>query len=139
MAASAPFIVFDDCNLDEAVSAAIICKFRGSGQTCICANRIYVQEGVYTEFTSRLAEKVAGFQVGNGLDSDTTHGPLIHTCAVQKVIRHIEDAVSKGASILVASKHIGDPNTSFFAPTVLFNVSPTALLHTEETFVRSLP
>ena len=68
---NAPFIVFDDCNLDEAVAAAVICKFRGSGQTCICANRIYVQEGVYAELTSRLAEKVATFKVGNGLDKDT--------------------------------------------------------------------
>ncbi|KAK7017920.1 hypothetical protein VNI00_018511 [Paramarasmius palmivorus] len=132
---NAPFIVFDDCNLDEAVAAAVICKFRGSGQTCICANRIYVQEGVYAEFTSRLAEKVATFKVGNGLDKDTTHGPLIHTRAVEKVKRHVEDAVAKGASILVGGKPIGDPTTSsFFAPTVLSDVPPDALINTEETF-----
>ncbi|KAK7017919.1 hypothetical protein VNI00_018510 [Paramarasmius palmivorus] len=132
---NAPFIVFDDCNLDEAVAAAVICKFRGSGQTCICANRIYVQEGVYAEFTSRLAEKVATFKVGNGLDKDTTHGPLIHTRAVEKVKRHVEDAVSKGAQVLVGGNPIGDPTTSsFFAPTVLSDVPPDALINTEETF-----
>ncbi|KAF6761960.1 succinic semialdehyde dehydrogenase [Ephemerocybe angulata] len=129
---NAPFIVFDDANIDEAIEAAIVCKFRGSGQTCVCANRIYVQSGVYAEFASRLAERVAAFKVGDGLDDETTHGPLIHTRAVEKVELHVSDAVSKGAQVLVGGKSI--PNTSFFIPTVLSDVPHNALINTEETF-----
>ncbi|PPR05218.1 hypothetical protein CVT26_012294 [Gymnopilus dilepis] len=129
---NAPFIVFDDANIDEAVNAAIVCKFRGSGQTCVCANRIYVQSSVYAEFTSRLAERVAQFKVGNGLEEGTTHGPLIHERAVQKVERHVNDAVEKGAQILVGGKAI--PQSSFFMPTVLSDVPANALINTEETF-----
>ncbi|KIM46575.1 hypothetical protein M413DRAFT_441663 [Hebeloma cylindrosporum] len=129
---NAPFIVFDDANLDEAVEAAIICKFRGSGQTCVCANRIYVQSSIYAEFASRLAERVAGFKVGNGLEEGTTHGPLIHARALEKVERHVNDAVAKGAQVLVGGKSI--PNTSFFIPTVLSDVPADALINTEETF-----
>jgi succinate-semialdehyde dehydrogenase/glutarate-semialdehyde dehydrogenase len=129
---NAPFIVFDDANIDEAVDAAIICKFRTSGQTCICANRIYVHSSIYAEFASRLADKVAKFKVGNGLEEGTTHGPLIHSRAVEKVGRHIEDAVSKGAQVLVGGKAI--PNSNFFTPTVLSEVPSTAILNKEETF-----
>ncbi|KAF8165723.1 succinate-semialdehyde dehydrogenase [Crassisporium funariophilum] len=129
---NAPFIVFDDANIDEAVEAAILCKFRGSGQTCVCANRIYVQSSVYADFASRLAERVATFKVGNGLEADTTHGPLIHTRALEKVERHVNDAISKGAQLLVGGKSI--PNTSFFLPTVLSDVPSNALINTEETF-----
>ncbi|KAI3619472.1 succinate-semialdehyde dehydrogenase [Moniliophthora roreri] len=131
---NAPFIVFDDCNMDEAVAAAAICKFRGSGQTCICANRIYVQSSIYAEFASRLAEKVATFNIGNGLDKDTTHGPLIHTRAVEKVSRHVEDAISKGAQVLVGGKRHGGDDSSFFLPTVLSDVPANALINSEETF-----
>ncbi|KAJ7042760.1 succinic semialdehyde dehydrogenase [Mycena alexandri] len=98
---NAPFIVFGDADIDEAVAAAIICKFRGTGQTCVCANRIYVQSSVYAEFASRLAEKVSAFKVGNGLDESTTHGPLIHTRALEKVQAHVDDAVALGAQVLV--------------------------------------
>jgi succinate-semialdehyde dehydrogenase/glutarate-semialdehyde dehydrogenase len=129
---NAPFIVFDDANIDEAVEAAIICKFRGSGQTCVCANRIYVQSSVYADFASRLAERVSKFKVGNGLEEGTTHGPLIHSRAVEKVERHVNDAVQKGAQVLVGGKSI--PNTSFFMPTVLSEVPTDALINTEETF-----
>ncbi|RXW25735.1 hypothetical protein EST38_g26 [Candolleomyces aberdarensis] len=129
---NSPFIVFDDANIEEAVSAAIVCKFRGSGQTCVCANRIYVQSGVYAEFASRLAEKVAAFKVGNGLEADTTHGPLIHARAVEKVERHVNDAVEKGAQVLVGGKAL--PNSSFFIPTVLSDVPHDALINKEETF-----
>ncbi|KAF9450164.1 succinate-semialdehyde dehydrogenase [Macrolepiota fuliginosa MF-IS2] len=129
---NAPFIVFDDANIDEAVEAALICKFRGSGQTCVCANRIYIQSSVYADFASRLADRVAKFKVGNGLEEGTTHGPLIHVRAVEKVVRHVEDAVHKGAQILVGGKPIA--NSSFFLPTVLSDVSNDALLNTEETF-----
>jgi succinate-semialdehyde dehydrogenase/glutarate-semialdehyde dehydrogenase len=135
---NAPFIVFDDADIDKAVEGAIICKFRGSGQTCVCANRIYVQSSVYADFASRLAEKVAAFKIGNGLDETTTHGPLIHERAVSKVARHVDDAIALGASILVGghasdatqSKRVG----SFYPPTVLSDVSPTAQLTHEETF-----
>ncbi|KAF5387701.1 hypothetical protein D9615_000736 [Tricholomella constricta] len=129
---NAPFIVFDDANVDEAVEAAVICKFRGSGQTCICANRIYVQSSIYADFASRLAEKVAAFKIGNGLEEGITHGPLIHSRAAEKVARHIDDAVAKGAQILVGGKAI--PNTSFFLPTVLSDVPIDAQINKEETF-----
>ncbi|KNZ76421.1 Succinate-semialdehyde dehydrogenase [NADP+], partial [Termitomyces sp. J132] len=129
---NAPFIVFDDANLHEAVDAAILCKFRSSGQTCVCANRIFVHSSVYAEFASRLAEKVSQFKIGNGLEEGTTHGPLIHARAVEKVTRHVEDAVAKGAQILIGGKSI--PNTSFFEPTVLSDVPPDAQIHKEETF-----
>jgi len=129
---NAPFIVFDDANMDEAVAAAIICKFRGSGQTCVCANRIFVHSSVYAEFASRLAEKVSAFKVGNGLDESTTHGPLIHKRATEKVSRHVEDAIAQGAQVLVGGKVIEDSN--FFQPTVLSDVPAGALINTEETF-----
>ncbi|CAK5271154.1 unnamed protein product [Mycena citricolor] len=130
---NAPFIVFDDANIDEAVAAAIVCKFRGTGQTCVCANRMFVHSSVYAEFASRLAEKVATFKVGNGLDESSTHGPLIHSRAVEKVQSHVDDAVARGAQVLVGGSSV--PGTStFFEPTVLSDVPSTALINTEETF-----
>lgn len=132
---NAPFIVFDDANIDEAVEAAILCKFRGSGQTCVCANRIYVQESVYADFASKLASKVATFKVGNGLEDGITHGPLIHRRALEKVARHVEDAISKGAQILIGGKPLtSDPEDTFFLPTILSDVPTTALVNDEETF-----
>ncbi|KAH9854802.1 succinate-semialdehyde dehydrogenase [Lenzites betulinus] len=130
---NAPFIVFDDADIDAAVAGAIACKFRGSGQTCVCANRIYVQSSVYADFASRLAEKVAAFKVGNGLENDTTHGPLIHDRAVEKVERHVEDALAKGAQLVHGGKRLPGGG-SFFAPTVLSDVPADALVNTEETF-----
>jgi len=130
---NAPFVVFDDADIDAAVTGAIACKFRGSGQTCVCANRIYVQSSVYADFASRLAEKVSAFKVGNGLESDTTHGPLIHDRAIEKVQRHIDDAVSKGAQVLVGGQRLPGRGT-FFAPTVLADVPQSALINQEETF-----
>lgn len=112
--------------------AAIICKFRSSGQTCVCANRIYVHSSVYADFASRLANRVSQFKVGNGLEEGVTHGPLIHPRAAEKVERHVEDAVSKGAQIMVGGKKI--ENTAFFVPTVLCDVPANALLASEETF-----
>jgi len=129
---NAPFIVFDDANIDEAVDAAVICKFRGSGQTCICANRIYVHSSIYAEFASRLVEKVEKFKVGTGFEEGVTHGPLIHSRAVDKVTRHVDDAVSKGAQVLIGGKAV--PDSNFFMPTVLSDVPTTAALNTEETF-----
>ncbi|KIM74992.1 hypothetical protein PILCRDRAFT_13936 [Piloderma croceum F 1598] len=130
---NAPFIVFGDADIEQAVQGAITSKFRGSGQTCICANRIYVQSTVYADFACRLAEKVSAFKVGDGLDEKTTHGPLIHERAVNKVAKHVDDAVSKGAQILVGGKRLDVPG-SFFGPTVLSDVPSNALINDEETF-----
>ncbi|KAJ7075659.1 succinate-semialdehyde dehydrogenase [Mycena belliarum] len=129
---NAPFIVFDDANIDDAVAAAVICKFRATGQTCVCANRIYVHSSVYAEFASRLAEKMAAFKIGNGLDESTTHGPLIHARAMEKVQAHVDDAVALGAQVLVGGKSI--PGTSFFHPTLLSDVPAAARVNSEETF-----
>lgn len=129
---NAPFIVFSDADIEQAVEGAIACKFRGSGQTCVCANRIYVQSSIYAEFASRLAEKVAAFKIGDGLEESTTHGPLIHGRAVEKVTSHVEDAIAKGAQVLVGGKAV--PNTNFFKPTVLSDVPADALSSCEETF-----
>jgi len=113
------------------VEGAIACKFRSSGQTCVCANRIYVQSGVYAEFASKLAEKVSAFKVGNGLDPATTHGPLIHGKAVEKVDAHVQDAVSRGAQVLIGGSHL---EGNFYAPTILSDVPKDALIAEEETF-----
>ncbi|GBE79823.1 Succinate-semialdehyde dehydrogenase [NADP(+)] [Sparassis crispa] len=130
---NAPFIVFDDADVNAAVEGAIVCKFRGSGQTCVCANRIYVQSSIYADFASRLAEKVAAFKVGNGLESDTTHGPLIHERALEKVKRHVDDAIERGAQLVMGGSRVPGKGT-FFAPTVLSDVPADALVNTEETF-----
>jgi len=130
---NAPFIVFDDADIDAAVEGAIVCKFRGSGQTCVCANRIYVQSSIYAEFASKLVEKVSQFKVGNGLESGTTHGPLIHEKAVKKVEAHVKDAIERGAQVLHKGKRISGKG-SFFTPTILCDVPSDALIHTEETF-----
>ncbi|KIY51636.1 succinate-semialdehyde dehydrogenase [Fistulina hepatica ATCC 64428] len=129
---NAPFIVFDDANMDEAVDAAIACKFRSSGQTCVCANRIYVHSSVYAEFAARLSQRVAAFKVGNGLDPETTHGPLIHERAIQKVRAHVEDAIARGGQLLVGGEI--EEGTNFFPPTVIADVPADALMHREETF-----
>lgn len=111
----------------------IASKFRGSGQTCVCANRIYVHSSIYAEFASLLTEKVSKFKIGNPMDSTTTHGPLIHSRAVDKVVKHVEDAVSKGAQILVGGKRPDIPG-SFYPPTVLSDVPCGTLIDEEETF-----
>ncbi|EKM59869.1 uncharacterized protein PHACADRAFT_250643 [Phanerochaete carnosa HHB-10118-sp] len=130
---NAPFIVFDDADVDAAVEGAIACKFRHTGQTCVCANRIYVQSSVYADFASKLAEKVAAFRVGDGFDEETTHGPLIHLRAVEKVKKHVDDAVSRGAQLVHGGKRLEGAG-SFFAPTILADVPQDALVCTEETF-----
>ncbi|KAG9123921.1 succinate semialdehyde dehydrogenase NADP+ linked [Ceratobasidium sp. 392] len=145
---NAPFIVFDDADIEKAVEGAIACKFRGSGQTCVCANRIYVQASVYADFAAQLAEKVDAFKLGNGMDPKTqsknnllsivpeysTHGPLIHAKAIGKVEAHVKDAVSRGASILVGGKRAESLGPNFFEPTVLADVPTDAQLADEETF-----
>jgi succinate-semialdehyde dehydrogenase/glutarate-semialdehyde dehydrogenase len=130
---NAPFIVFDDADLDAAVQGVMASKYRNMGQTCVCANRIFVQEPVYDEFASRLTAAVAELTVGNGLDRGVQQGPLIDEFAVRKVEAHIADAVAHGAAVMVGgNRH--DLGGTFFQPTVLTNVSSTMQLNREETF-----
>ncbi len=130
---NAPFIVFDDADLDTAVAGAIASKYRNAGQTCVCANRIYVQSGIYDRFAERLADAAASMKVGNGLEADTKIGPLIDDKAVQKVERHVADALSKGARALVGGKRAAGAGT-FYVPTVLTGVTADMLAMREETF-----
>ena len=131
---NAPFIVFDDADLDAAVAGAVTSKFRSSGQTCVCANRIYVQSGIYDRFASAFAEKVREFSLGGGFDEGVTHGPLIHERAVGKVDAHVRDAESKGAKLLLGGKKRGDLGANFYAPTVLSGMNSSMALASEETF-----
>jgi succinate-semialdehyde dehydrogenase/glutarate-semialdehyde dehydrogenase len=128
---NAPFIVFDDADLDEAVLGAMTCKFRNSGQTCISANRILVQDGIYDEFVSRLVDAASKLKVGNGLEADTKVGPLIEQSAVDKVQRHIDDAVERGGELLLGGEGLGG---LFWQPTVLAGVGADAAMSCEETF-----
>lgn len=130
---NAPFIVFDDADLDAAVEGAMIAKYRNNGQTCVCANRIYVQDGVYDAFAERLVAAVEQLQVGDGFTPGVTLGPLIDDRAVAKVQTHIGDAVSKGAVVLTGGASHAHGGT-FFQPTVLGNVTADMLVASEETF-----
>ena len=130
---NAPFIVFDDADIDEAVAGAMISKYRNAGQTCVCANRIYVQENIYEEFSKKLAEATRSMKVGNGFDDGVTTGPLIDQQALEKVEEHIEDAVSKGASILSGGTRSNLGGT-FYNPTVLTDVTSSMKVAKEETF-----
>jgi succinate-semialdehyde dehydrogenase/glutarate-semialdehyde dehydrogenase len=130
---NAPFIVFDDADLDAAVEGAIASKYRNTGQTCVCANRLYVQDGVYDAFATKLADAVKKLKPAPGLEPGATQGPLIDDKAVAKVEEHIQDAVSKGAKVIVGgNRH--SLGGRFFEPTVLANVAPTSLMAKEETF-----
>jgi succinate-semialdehyde dehydrogenase/glutarate-semialdehyde dehydrogenase len=128
---NAPFIVFDDADIDAAVDGAMISKYRNAGQTCVCANRLYVQDGVYDTFIARLAEKARGIKVGNGFEPGVTQGPMIDAHAISKVEAHIDDALAKGARVVVGGQRIDE---RFFAPTVLADVSSDMLCTKEETF-----
>ena len=130
---NAPFIVFDDADLDSAVAGAIASKYRNTGQTCVCANRILVQNGVYDAFARKLIEAVAKLRVGDGLKGATDQGPLIDTKALAKVEEHISDAVSKGAKVVLGGKRHALGGT-FFEPTVLIDVTPKMAVAREETF-----
>jgi len=130
---NAPFIVFDDADLDAAVQGAIASKYRNTGQTCVCANRLLVQEGVYDEFAKRLTAAVGKLRVGDGLKSVTDQGPLIDSKAIAKVEEHVADALAKGASIALGGKRHALGGT-FFEPTILTNVTPSMLVAREETF-----
>ena len=130
---NAPFIVFDDADLDAAVAGAIASKYRNTGQTCVCANRLLVQSGVYDAFTRKLVEAVAKLRVGDGLKGATDQGPLIDSKALAKVEEHISDAVSKGAKVVFGGKR-HELGGTFFEPTVLTGVTPQMAVAREETF-----
>ncbi|KAK3938938.1 succinate-semialdehyde dehydrogenase [Diplogelasinospora grovesii] len=131
---NAPFIVFDDADVDLAVAGAITSKFRSSGQTCVCANRIFVQRAIYDEFAEKFAAKVREFKVGNGFEQGTTHGPLIHDRAVNKVEQHVRDAEKKGAKVVVGGQKMPDTGANFFQPTVLTGMTTDMDMASEETF-----
>jgi succinate-semialdehyde dehydrogenase/glutarate-semialdehyde dehydrogenase len=130
---NAPFIVFDDADLEAAVAGAIASKYRNAGQTCVCANRLLVQSGIYDRFAARLAAAVGTMKVGDGLEPDTKIGPLIDAKAVAKVEQHVADSIAKGATLIAGGKRVGGVGT-FFAPTVLTNVTADMLPMREETF-----
>jgi len=130
---NAPFIVFDDADLDAAVEGAMISKYRNNGQTCVCANRIYVQAGVYDAFAEKLAKAAQTMALGDGLEDGVTTGPLINEAAVEKVEEHISDAVAKGAKVLTGGKRSALGGT-FFEPTVLTGVTKQMVVTTDETF-----
>ena len=128
---NAPFIVFDDADLDSAVEGAMVSKYRNAGQTCVCANRFYVQEAVYDTFVAKLAEKARAMKTGSGFEAGVTQGPLIDDAAVAKVERHVADALDKGATLVAGGERLGD---RFYTPTVLANVTGDMLCAKEETF-----
>jgi len=128
---NAPFIVFEDADVDSAVEGAIASKYRNAGQTCVCANRIYVQSGVYDAFVEKFAAKVGAMKVGNGFEDGVVQGPLIEDAAVEKVQRHVQDALSKGARIVTGGQKL---QGQFFQPTVVADATGEMLCAKEETF-----
>lgn len=130
---NAPFIVFDDADVDAAVEGAIASKYRNAGQTCVCANRLYVQDGIYERFAEKLVAAVGKLKVGNGVEPGVTQGPLIEEKAVAKVERHIADALTKGARLMMGGKR-HELGHGFFQPTVLADVTPGMQVAVEETF-----
>ena len=128
---NAPFIVFDDADLASAVEGAVASKYRNAGQTCVCANRFYVQAGIYDRFVAALAERAKAIQVGNGFDAGVTQGPMIDAQALAKIERHVADAIDQGATVLTGGKRLGE---RFYAPTVLANATSSMLCAREETF-----
>jgi succinate-semialdehyde dehydrogenase / glutarate-semialdehyde dehydrogenase len=125
--------VFDDADIDAAVEGAIASKYRNAGQTCVCANRIYVQAGVYDQFAEKLSAKVAQFKVGSGIEAGVTIGPLIEAAAIEKVEAHVADAVAKGAQVKLGGKRHALGGL-FFEPTLLTGVTSQMRIATEETF-----
>ena len=128
---NAPFIVFDDADIGSAVDGAMASKYRNAGQTCVCANRIYVQDGVYDHFVEKFAAKVRGLKVGNGFEAGVQVGPLIEDAALQKVQRHVQDAVAKGGKVVAGGKAL---QGQFFEPTLITEATPDMLCAKEETF-----
>lgn len=131
---NAPIIVFEDADFDVAVEQTLASKFRGLGQTCVCANRIYVQRSIIDKFSAKLAEKVEKFVIGHGLDANSTHGCLINERAIEKVESHVKDALEKGAKAVIGGGRLPELGPNFYAPTVLSNVPANAIVNTDETF-----
>jgi len=132
---NAPFIVFEDADIDSAVEGAFASKYRNAGQTCVCSNRFYVQEGVYDEFVKKFAAKVQTAKVGNGFEDGVNQGPLIEEAALTKVQRHVDDAVAKGGRVVVGGKRLsGMGSGQFFEPTVVADATADMLCAKEETF-----
>lgn len=135
---NAPFIVFDDADIDAAVTGAMMSKYRNSGQTCVCANRLFVQAGVYEEFSQKLAEQVRAIKVGNGLESGVTQGPLISKAAADNTEALVKDAKNKGATVLCGGQRV-DADKNFFNPTILTNVNNDMRIANEEIFAPIAP
>ncbi|MGB3110257.1 MAG: NAD-dependent succinate-semialdehyde dehydrogenase [Psychrobacter alimentarius] len=135
---NAPFIVFDDADIDAAVTGAMMSKYRNSGQTCVCANRLFVQAGVYEAFSQKLAEQVRAIKVGNGLESGVTQGPLISKAAADNTEALVEDAKNKGATVLCGGQRV-DADKNFFNPTILTNVNNDMRIANEEIFAPIAP
>jgi succinate-semialdehyde dehydrogenase / glutarate-semialdehyde dehydrogenase len=131
---NAPFIVFDDADLDSAVDGAVASKYRNAGQTCVCANRIYVQAGVYDAFLEKFAAKVTALKTGNGFEAGVNVGPLIDDAALQKVETHVADAIALGAKLLTGGKRLETAGGNFFEPTLLADATAQMLCSREETF-----
>jgi succinate-semialdehyde dehydrogenase/glutarate-semialdehyde dehydrogenase len=129
----APIIVFDDADIDKAVQGVVASKFRNSGQTCVCGNRIYVQDGIYDTFVEKFADVVRELRVGNGLEDNVDIGPLINQAGVEKVANHVQDAVSNGATVLTGGEQ-PEEKGNYYMPTVIKDASPTMLIMNEETF-----
>ncbi|KAI1003019.1 Glutarate-semialdehyde dehydrogenase [Podosphaera aphanis] len=131
---NAPFIIFDDADLDLAVAGVIASKFRTSGQTCVCANRIFIQSKIYDTFALKLVAKVRDFNVGGGFTKGVTHGPLIHARAVSKVDAHVRDAEKKGGKVILGGSKMPELGGNFYQPTIITNMTPAMALASEETF-----
>ncbi|HKT94125.1 MAG TPA: NAD-dependent succinate-semialdehyde dehydrogenase [Paraburkholderia sp.] len=136
---NAPFIVFDDADLDAAVEGLMAAKFRNGGQTCVCPNRVYVQSGVFERFADKLATRVAALKVAPATDPAAQIGPMINARAVEKIARHVDDAVSRGARVLTGGKRLNELGPNWYAPTVLANATPDMQLSCEETFGPVVP
>jgi succinate-semialdehyde dehydrogenase/glutarate-semialdehyde dehydrogenase len=131
---NAPFIVFDDADLETAVAGAIASKFRSSGQTCVCANRILVQSGIHDKFVEAFATKVKGFKVGYGFSEGVTHGPVIHDRSIDKVDKHVRDAEGKGGKVIVGGQKMPELGENFYQPTIITGMTTDMDLASEETF-----
>ncbi|MEX3934491.1 NAD-dependent succinate-semialdehyde dehydrogenase [Paraburkholderia phymatum] len=136
---NAPFIVFDDADLDAAVTGMLAAKFRNGGQTCVCPNRVYVQSGVYERFADLLATRVAALKVAPATDPAAQIGPMINARAIDKIARHVDDAVSRGARVLTGGKRLPELGPNYYAPTVLADATPDMQLSCEETFGPVVP
>lgn len=128
---NAPFIVFDDADLESAVDGAIASKYRNAGQTCVCANRLYVQDGVYEQFVQRYAEKVRALKIGNGFDDGVVLGPMIEPAALDKVQQHVDDAIAKGGRLVTGGQKL---HGQFYAPTIIADATADMLVARQETF-----